>query len=291
MIHVIGNIAISIETQLNQPLTPNANNIATSSPTLDIAGHGALQAISAARCGARVSLISTIGTDLLGEYVLDILRKEGIQTSALSKKSGHRELSITLDAKDQKTYIGVSDEDIFSYKNDIPADYFNARSLVVISNNLDPNDQFLDWLKQIRSNGARVLLCLLPKSTNQSFIPYANIIVRDETMPAISCDEAYLVTTKGCGTKGAKAQKADTIACALDEHGDYGSAISFDIFCGYFAACIQACLPLEHALKIACSAATQSSRLRGAYNAIPYLGYLEDIAKKELSEKINGQSY
>lgn len=284
MIHVIGNTSINIETQLDQPLTPNANNITTSSPTLDIAGHGALQAISAARCGAKVSLISTIGTDLLGEYVLDTLRKEGVQTSAISKKSDHRELSITLNAPDQKTHIGVADDGTFFYKNNIPAGHFNARNLVIISNNINANDRFLDWLGQIRNNGAQVILSLQHKNSNQPFIPYVDIIICDETTRPISHKNTYLITTKDFGTKGARAQKGRVISCTHDEHGDHGSETSFDIFCGYFAACIQACLPLENALKIACNAAAQSAKLRGAYNAIPYLGYLEDLGKEPFEE-------
>ncbi len=281
MIHIIGNIAINIEAQLDKPLTPDADNITTQSPMLDITGHGALQAISAARCGARVSLISAIGTDLLGKYALDILRKEGVQTSALSKNIEQSDLAIHLSASEQTTQISASDKKTANlHENTIPADHFNARSLIVVSNANISNNSLTDWLKQVKENEAKIMLCVpLGKSINKDLLPIANIIICDESSEiSIQNNDTYIVTTKSCGTQGARAQKGNITACDLHQPRETRcDDVSFNIFCGFFAACIQACLPLERSLKIACNAAGLSAQSSGAYNAIPHLGYLEDI--------------
>lgn len=266
MIHVIGNIAINIDTQLDQPLNPNIHNKATSAPMLDLAGHGALQAISAARCGAKVSLISKIGTDLLGKYALDILRKESVQTSSLSKETEQSELTIALNSPDQKTHISAPESQTHLQTNIIPAEHFNARNLIVISSDLPANSESADWLKKVKDNGARIMLCLQPgKDINQDLTPYADIIICDETiaLPAL-CENTHIINTKDFGAEE-----------------NQGSTVSFDIFCGYFAACLQAGLPLERSLKIANNAAALSTQQRGTYRAIPHLGYLEDILEEE----------
>ncbi|MCK5384021.1 MAG: hypothetical protein KAJ29_00500 [Alphaproteobacteria bacterium] len=288
MIHVIGNIAICINTQLDGPLVPGKNNNTATSPALDLTGHGALQAISAARCGAKVSLIGQIGTDLLGKYVLDILRKEGVQTSALSKDAHQSELAISLNAPDETTQVINPKNNTGLHIDAVPAGYFNARNLVVLSSDLTADIIITDWLEQIKSNGARIMLCL--QKDQQDLTRFSDIIICDETTaPPALRDNAYIITTKDFGTKGAQAQKGGSITCSLDEQGDHGSETSFDIFCGYFAACLQASLPLERSLKIACNAAALSAQLSGTYSAIPYLGYLEDIVK-EPAEKIKSQS-
>ncbi len=295
MIHVIGNIAISIETQLDQPLTPDANNTAATSPSLDVTGHGALQAISAARCGAHVSLISAIGTDLLGKYALDILRKEGVQTSALSKSTEQSNLAINVSALEQKTQISASDKNISLHENTIPTDHFNARSLIVIANTHTADDNLLDWLSQVKENEAKIMLCLpLGKDINQDLTPLANIIVCDESSElSVENNDAHIITTKSCGTQGARAQKGDIVACDLHQPRELRcDDVSFDIFCGFFAACIQACLPLERSLKIACNAAGLSAQSSGTYNAIPHLGYLEDIIEGPYDDVVNtAQNY
>ncbi len=279
MIHVIGNIAINIDAQLNEPLTPHSSNEIANPPSLDLTGHGALQAISAARCGARVSLVSTIGTDLLGQYALDILRKEGVQTSALGKDPKQSSLAISLNILDQKTNIVALDDNSLS-RDIVPADHFNARNMVVISSAHAADDALLSWLKQIKSNEAKIMLCLpLGKSLDKNLAALADIIVCDESSEVSDInDDVYLITTKSCGTQGASAQKAGKIAYDLEQPKEQGcDDVILDIFCGFFAACLQACLPLERSLKTACTAATLSVQNHGAYNAIPYLGYLEDI--------------
>ena len=287
MIHIIGNIAICINAQLQGALLPGEHNDTTSSLQLDLGGHGTLQAISAARCGARVSLISKTSLDLLGKYVLDILRKEGVQTPALSKNAPQSDLTITLSGQDQITQIGTHEDSTGLDVDTLPAEYFNARSLIVISSSIPVNEEIIYWLEHVRLNGAKIMLCM--REDNKDLAPYADIIVRDETtkLPA-SYEESYLITTKSFGTKGAQAQKGRVIACSLEEQGNNGSETSLDIFCGYFAACLQAGLALPRALKISCNAASLSAESNGSYSAIPHLGYLEDLAE-ETEEKIKAQ--
>ncbi|MCK5374019.1 MAG: hypothetical protein KAJ40_01915 [Alphaproteobacteria bacterium] len=284
MIYVIGNTTVCINAELDSPLTSCLLHKTSTAPILDLAGHGALQAVSAARCGAGVSLISKIGSDLIGKYVLDTLRKEGIQTSGLSKDAKQSCLSIALNAPNETTHIHALNKEPQNLAEIIPADHLNARNLLIFSSDiLVKNQSFIDWLHQVKNNGARIMICHPPEEEcNTELSSYADIMISDEkNIPDSIAKDTYLVTTKACGTKGASAQKGTYVACDIQTKEKHsGNAVSFDIFCGYFAACLHAGLELKRTLEIACNAAALSIELRGAYSAIPYLGYLEDVAKE-----------
>lgn len=51
-------------------------------------GKGANQAVAAARLGAEVSMIGCLGSDYLGDGLLEVLKKEGIRTEAVKRVEG-----------------------------------------------------------------------------------------------------------------------------------------------------------------------------------------------------------
>ncbi|MFP4387165.1 MAG: carbohydrate kinase family protein [Alphaproteobacteria bacterium] len=279
MIYVIGNTTVCINATLEHALNPGATN-QTSAPTaLDLGGNGALKAISAARCGAKISLISQTGSDLMGKFALDILRKEGIKTSGISTNLTQTQLDICLEDSNRKTNINASNKAANAYADIIPAQHLNAGTLILLSNNTSTHTDFIRWLTQARNNGAKIMLCNNPdEENNPAMTKLADILITDQqsNQPSVS-QNTYLITTKNCGAGGAIAQKGNATACDITTKSNKGNTITFNIFCGYFAACIQTGLELKRALEIANNAAALSTQLSGAYSAIPYLGYLEDI--------------
>lgn len=285
MIHVIGITAINLHTKLGIPLARGKNNLSSTNPQLDLAGHGCLQAISAARCGAKVSLISALSSDLMGQHALNILRKEGIQTTGITTTQDHMPVTIDLNDPEKTTQIAgrKSNTPFFETQNNLPADHLNARNLIVLSNDIPLTPSFAQWLKTIKSNGAKIMLCLLPKNKETELISYADVIICDEQktrLPNLN-ENSYLITTKNGGVSGASAQKRGLISHSINKKSppQIKKTATFDIFCGYFAACLQAGQPLESMLNIACNAANLSAQSHGAYSTIPYLGYLEDLEK------------
>jgi ribokinase len=69
-------------------------------------GKGANQALAAARMGAEVSLIGRVGDDELGSALLDELRREGVDVSAVGRVEGSTGVAlITVDATGGNTIV------------------------------------------------------------------------------------------------------------------------------------------------------------------------------------------
>lgn len=293
MILIYGNINLNINMQLSSPIEAGKTNTAEQSSTIDIAGPAPLKAISAARCGAKVALISTVGEDLLGKYCLDLLRRDGVQTSRMIKVSEQTGVNISLSDNTRiSTAYNDGIERIYS------DNHINARSLIMFSSSEHNNNHMMSLLKKAKAKNAKSMICINSDAPlTPGLLELADIIVIDESVvkshPLIkTLTDIYLITTKNSGTTGANArckrgENYSSEATALNK-SIINTNGCFEVFCGFFAACIQAGLPLNRALTLASKAANHAGQADGTYAAIPHLGYLEDIVPKN---EIKAQSY
>ncbi len=236
MIIVFGHISLNIQTELTQPLTLEKENNAKTGIT-DIGGHAAIQAIAAARAGAKVSLCGTIGNDVFGKTILDTLRREGINATSIAKNEASQTgQTITIHTKNtQPLIITIQGANKYTNATQIPDNIFNERTIVLLQNDM-PDAINTIITSRAQSKGAKVLLAI----TNT-----------DQECPELS-------------------EKVDMI---IDK--DPQNKSGFNCFCGTLAACLQAGMNQTQAQKFAQAAGRMAAEKGGGYSALPYLDDLE----------------
>ncbi|PCI56980.1 MAG: hypothetical protein COB36_01545 [Alphaproteobacteria bacterium] len=257
-----------------------------------VGGHAASQAIAAARSGAKIALIGTIGNDVFGKTILTTLRREGINTSGIAKSDTPTGVIHTLiNHEQQKAIIFSANANLESVPDQLPDNMLSERTLILLQNDMAP-DINKAILKRAKTRNAYAIMCF-SHTENIELTMFDNLdtVILDEnilpkiceqlSIPLETCAQSlaqktktHCIITKDQGASGAYAINAigekheqGTSKDALTNHADI-----FDSFCGTFAACIQARLPIPKAMQYGVSAAT----LTAQNNAFPYLGDIED---------------
>ncbi len=289
MILVFGHINTHIHAGLQTPLTPDSLNITACDSLFDISGSSTIQAVSAARGGAKVSLIGTVGNDIFGTHCIETLRKEGINTSGIGKSETDSGLEISLNHPDNAamtvTSLGANKH---THAGQIPQIHLNERSLLLLSGDID-HDILLTLLERAKAQNARTMLCLQDQTDiDINTLSRADIVVTTENSALLhqkTKSENTIVITRNLGVGGAAVhgengqdvhyEQANDAHSLVDTHG------CFDVFCGFFAACVQAGLPIERSIAFASKAALAAAQKSGIYTSVPYLGYVEDMLAQD----------
>ncbi len=216
---------------------------------LVIGGSATNQAISAARCGAKASLIGTIGNDIFGKTILATLRREGIHSSGIVKSDEPTSIinSITIPNGQQASIIMEGASNNISAKQ-IPDNLLNEKTLLLLQNdiNIETNT---DILKRCKKGGAKSIICVSHENNiDKALFDYSDIQIINEQVSY--CDNKSTIKVK------------------------YTSK-AFDAFCGSFAACFQAGLALELSTKYG-HVAAQKYMESGSF---PYICDIEEDVK------------
>ena len=86
-IAVVGSINMDLVTSVKKVPAAGETVMGEAFATMP-GGKGANQAVAAARLGAEVSMIGCLGSDYLGDGLLEVLKKEGIRTEAVKRVEG-----------------------------------------------------------------------------------------------------------------------------------------------------------------------------------------------------------
>lgn len=99
----------------------------------------------------------------------------------------------------------------------------------------------------------------------------------------VGTHDTYIISLKNNGVDGAhvhlnsaELHSSKTANDTTNVKDIIDTKTSFDSFCGCFAACIQAGLPLSRAINIAHHAALLSAKQKHGADRIPYIGHVED---------------
>lgn len=236
MIVIFGTISMSINCSLSEGLSLERENYTDDNKTA-IGGHAALQAIAAARAGAKIALCGTIGNDLFGKTILDTVRREGINSTSIAKKEQEPTGQIiTIECNNAPPLI-ITTKGANKYTNStqLPNNAFNQRSLLVLQNDTS-NQLNIALTKRAQEKGGKVILTLTNKENeNSELTGLADMVIDKQST----------------------------------------NAQGFNCFCGTLAACIQAGMDQETAKHYAQTAGTLAAKNGGGYNALPYLGDIE----------------
>ncbi len=231
MIISFGYICMELETPLRAPLTFPCE-VKSDNASLKLGGKSANQAIAAARCGAKISLIGAIGNDIFGKTILAALRKEGIHTSGIAKKElASSVINSIIDADGLKASMIMQGANAQISAEQIPDNSLNEKTLLLLQNNIDL-DININILKRANKGGARSIMCMEhvhENKVNQDIFDYIDIAIISEDI------NRYISIT----------QENIKVKIVIINHKNR----AFDAFCGCFAACLQAGLTLNRSIE------------------------------------------
>lgn len=258
-----------------------------------VGGKGGLQALAAAKTGAKTALISKTGDDELSKHILMRLRKHGVVTSGVAKTDQVQTGTAIRLEHENRTIIALGASAKTSAEQ-IPDNVLSEQNVILLQTELDPaeNSKLLEIAKE---KGSKTILNISPRfeitEDDIANLDYAIMSTKHkEKWAALSGPIAANghLTTIFIGPDGTIELSIKGTTAPLPkihlENLDWSHPEGYeDAFCGTFAAGIYKGEPLDKTiLKSSIAAAITASR-PGGYVAIPYSDEVDE-ALKTLSE-------
>lgn len=185
---VLGSINVDTTYHVNRFPQPG-ETIAAQSKSSAPGGKGANQAVAAARSGAQTAFVGAVGSDNEGQYMLEALKENDIDTSHINidKYHGTGSAAITLDAN------GQNDIMVYGGANQAmqPGEFGDLSELLTHTDFLiaqfeTPQAVALDLFKQAKEQGVTTILNPAPAhEIMPELLQYTDVIAPNETECAL----------------------------------------------------------------------------------------------------------
>lgn len=185
---VLGSINVDTTYHVNRFPQPG-ETIAAQSKSSAPGGKGANQAVAAARSGAQTAFVGAVGSDNEGQYMLEALKENDIDTSHINidKYHGTGSAAITLDAN------GQNDIMVYGGANQAmqPGEFGDLSELLahtefLIAQFETPQAVALDLFKQAKEQGVTTVLNPAPAhEIMPELLQYTDVIAPNETECAL----------------------------------------------------------------------------------------------------------
>ena len=185
---VLGSINVDTTYHVNRFPQPG-ETIAAQSKSSAPGGKGANQAVAAARYGAQTAFVGAVGSDNEGQYMLEALKENDIDTSHINidKYHGTGSAAITLDAN------GQNDIMVYGGANQAmqPGEFGDLSELLAHTDFLiaqfeTPQAVALDLFKQAKEQGVTTVLNPAPAhEIMPELLQYTDVIAPNETECAL----------------------------------------------------------------------------------------------------------
>ena len=185
---VLGSINVDTTYHVNRFPQPG-ETIAAQSKSSAPGGKGANQAVAAARSGAQTAFVGAVGSDNEGQYMLEALKENDIDTSHINidKYHGTGSAAITLDANGQNdimVYGGVNQAMQPGEFGDLSE--LLAHTDFLIAQFETPQAVALDLFKQAKKQGVTTVLNPAPAhEIMPELLQYTDVIAPNETECAL----------------------------------------------------------------------------------------------------------
>ena len=253
-----------------------------------VGGKGALQALAAARAGAKTAIVGKTGDDELAKHILLRLRKHGVITSGVAKaEKVQTGTSIRLE-HEERTIIALGANTNASHEQ-IPEEVLSDRHIVLLQTELDTKENS-KILEMGRQKGATTILNASPRfeipDKDIANIDYviASSRHKEKWVRIVDPESMQRLTTIFISPEGTvelymKGEITPLPQIKTDRlHWKYPEGYE-DTFCGTFAAGLYAKLPLDKVLLRAYVAAAITASQPGGYDTIPY----SDVVNEQLN--------
>lgn len=236
-------------------------------------GKGLNQAVAAARAGARTAFVSAVGTDAAADALLDVMRREGIDTTGVLRHP---------DLPTGRAVIGVADDGensiiVISGANGAVRVATLPTAAVVLAQLEVPVDTVRAAFAAARAMGATTVLNPAPaRDLDNGLLQLCDVVVPNEHEVELLGGVGHLI-----------ALGAETVVVTQGRDGALVSSVSAttavapfrvqpvdttgagDTFCGSLAARLALGDALADALRYASAAAALSTTRSGAVPSIP----------------------
>lgn len=249
-----------------------------------LGGKGANQSVAAARAGARTVHLGAMGPG--DDWVLDRLRDAGIDTSHIRRlpdqPTGHA--IILVDAEAENAIIIYAGANRALNFGDATWSAMQPGDLLLLQNE---TNQQVEAAQAARERGLRTIVSAAPfdSAAVRALLPHTSILALNEGEAAqLAAEIGEDLPIDGLlVTRGAKgAQYRDLTTGAVHDQPAFpvtpvDTTGAGDCFAGYFAAGLDAGLPIPEALRRASAAAAIKVTRPGAGDAVPLASEVDEF--------------
>ncbi len=162
--------------------TRQGETITASSIEFYLGGKGANQAVAAARLGAEVAFVGTVGNDEFGEKLIKMISSESIDTSLINSKAGQTGTALI-------NVLENSNNEVISYpgankftKDTFINESFLSEAKIIISQMEVNEEETFNLFKRAKKNNCTTILNLAPyKKISTQILTFTDILIVNET--------------------------------------------------------------------------------------------------------------
>jgi len=298
---VVGSLNIDLVIALER-MPGSGETVFGSSLERHAGGKGLNQAVAAARLESEVHMIGAVGDDGSGDWLLDVLRREGMDASGISTVSGTSGAAIIeVDAAGQNRIIVIPGANDLLDANTVAAHLEGLRAVdVVLTQGEVPLDAMIAAAQTGKRIGAQVIVNPAPvREYPKELLQNVDVLVPNEheafEMTGMSADNmvdaveaAQSLQDRGpsCviitrGEKGAVWTSPDgTGQTAAFKVNAVDTVAAGDAFCGGLASGIARGLSMAEALRWGSAAGALAATGRGAVPSLPSLAQVKDLLER-----------
>ena len=162
--------------------TRQGETITASSIEFYLGGKGANQAVAAARLGAEVAFVGTVGNDEFGEKLIKMISSESIDTSLINSKAGQTGTALI-------NVLENSNNEVISYpgankftKDSFINESFLCEAEIIICQMEVNEEETFNLFKRAKKNNCTTILNLAPyKKISTQILTFTDILIVNET--------------------------------------------------------------------------------------------------------------
>jgi ribokinase len=299
MIVVFGSVALDLVTNVSRIPSPG-ETLACPSYALVPGSKGGNQALAAARSGAKVIHVATVGRDEHADLATRLLRKEGVDLSHIVKSDRSTGLClVTVAADGENTVIAAAGANLDTRIEQLEALDFGFGDTLVLQMEIDSRENF-SAVDLARQRDARIILNAAPaQRVPDDVLRKLNFLVVNEHEALIVAQAAGLAATEpteaaealyetfGCstiitlGAQGAQAWHENALLeVPAPKINPVDTTSAGDSFVGAFAAALDGGADFKTAVRRGIVAGSLACTLPGAQTSIPRLADILSFSEK-----------
>lgn len=298
---VVGSLNIDLVIGLER-MPDSGETVFGSSLERHAGGKGLNQAVAAARLESEVHIIGAVGDDGSGDWLLDVLRREGMDASGISTVSGTSGAAIIeVDASGQNRIIVIPGANDLLDADTVATHLEGLRAVdVVLTQGEVPIEAMIAAAQTGKKIGAQVIVNPAPaRDYPKELLKNVDVLVPNEheafEMTGMSADNmvdaveaAQSLQDRGpsCviitrGEKGAVWTSPDgTGQTAAFKVNAVDTVAAGDAFCGGLASGIARGLSMAEALRWGSAAGALAATGRGAVPSLPSLAQVTELLER-----------
>ena len=162
--------------------TRQGETITASSIEFYLGGKGANQAVAAARLGAEVAFVGTVGNDEFGEKLIKMISSESIDTSLINSKAGQTGTAlINVLENSNNEVISYPGANKFTKDTFINESFLSEAEIIICQMEVNEEESF-NLFKRAKKNNCTTILNLAPyKKISTQILTFTDILIVNET--------------------------------------------------------------------------------------------------------------